>query len=78
VSLPFEGASRPSEIGEQLARDMIDVHGADAAGVARDNARAAARAGQLIEARKWLSLVELIQRRARRDSAGAVASMDSA
>jgi len=78
VSLPFEGASRPSEIGEQLARDMIDVHGADAAGVARDNARAAARAGQLIEARKWLRLVELIQRRARRDGADAAASVDSA
>ena len=57
---------------------MTNVHGADAAGVARDNARAAARAGQLIEARKWLRLVELIQRRARRDGADAAASVDSA
>jgi hypothetical protein len=57
---------------------MIDVHGADAARVARDNARKAACAGQFVEARNWLRLVELIQRRVRRDSAGVAASVDAA
>jgi hypothetical protein len=78
VSFPVGGTPRPSESSEQLARDMIDVHGVDAAQVARDNARTAACAGQFIEARKWLRLVELIQRRARHDSAGATASVDAA
>jgi hypothetical protein len=40
---------------------MIDVHGAGAAAVARDNARAAARAGQVVGTRKWLRLVNVIQ-----------------
>jgi hypothetical protein len=78
VSIPFDGTPRQSETSEQLARDMIDVHGADAAGVARANARVAARAGQLIEARKWLRLVELIQRLMQRDSVGAVTLVDFA
>ena len=69
---------QPSRIGEQLARDMIDVHGADAAGVARDNARAAACVGQFVEARKWLRMVKLIQRLARPVHAGATASLDPA
>jgi hypothetical protein len=46
----------------QLARDMIDVHGADAARVARENARSAALAGQMAQARRWLRAVGLIQR----------------
>ena len=47
---------------EQLARDMIDVHGADAAIVARDNVRAAALAGQRPQARHWIRVLEIIQR----------------
>jgi hypothetical protein len=46
----------------RLARDMIDVHGADAAKVARENARSAALAGQMAQARRWLRAVGLIQR----------------
>ena len=46
----------------QLARDMIDVHGAEAARVARENARSAALAGQMAQARRWLRAVGIIQR----------------
>ena len=53
-----------SEEGDeaQLARDMIDVHGAEAAKVARENARSAALAGQMAQARRWLRAVGIIQR----------------
>lgn len=50
---------------DERARDLVEVHGLDAAAVARDMARAAARAGRLAEARNWLQLVDLIQRRVR-------------
>jgi hypothetical protein len=53
---------RSDEDDVQLARDMIDVHGADAARVARENARSAALAGQMAQARRWLRAVGLIQR----------------
>jgi hypothetical protein len=46
-----------------LARDMIAVHGAEAAIVARDNVRGAALAGQRPEARHWIRVLEIIQRR---------------
>jgi hypothetical protein len=46
----------------KLARDMIDVHGWEAATVARGNARAAALAGQAIQARSWIRVLEIIQR----------------
>jgi hypothetical protein len=45
-----------------LARDMIEVHGAEAAGVARDNVRSAALAGQRPQARSWIRVLEIIQR----------------
>jgi hypothetical protein len=45
-----------------LARDMIDVHGAEAAIVARGNARTAALAGQKPRARSWIRVLEIIQR----------------
>ena len=48
---------------DTLARDMIEVHGSMAAGVARDNARSAALAGQGIEARSWIRVLSIIQRR---------------
>ncbi len=46
-----------------LARYMIDVHGADAAIVARDNVRAAALAGQRPQARHWIRVLGMIQQR---------------
>jgi len=47
---------------QKLARDMIDVHGREAATVARGNARAAAVAGQAIQARSWIRVLGIIQR----------------
>ena len=44
-----------------LARDMLDVHGLKAAVVARDNARAAALAGQRLQAKFWIRVLGLIQ-----------------
>jgi hypothetical protein len=46
-----------------LARDMIDVHGMGAASIARGNARSAALAGQRPQAKYWLRILDLIQRR---------------
>ena len=45
-----------------LARDMIDVHGREAATVARENARAAALAGQPTQAKYWIRVLGIIQR----------------
>jgi hypothetical protein len=45
-----------------LARDMIDVHGAEAATVARGNARGAALAGQPAQAKSWIRVLGIIQR----------------
>jgi hypothetical protein len=52
-----DGADEPS-----LARDMIEVHGAQAATVARGNARAAALAGQAPRAKFWIRVLGMIQR----------------
>ncbi|HEV2098488.1 MAG TPA: hypothetical protein VGR45_06125 [Stellaceae bacterium] len=46
-----------------LARDIIEVHGTGAAAVARENARAAALAGQGVQARSWIRVLGIIQRR---------------
>jgi hypothetical protein len=46
-----------------LACDMIEVHGAQAAIVARDNARTAALAGQRTQAKSWIRVLGIIQRR---------------
>lgn len=48
---------------DTLARDIIDVHGPRAATVARDNARAAVLAGQGMQARSWIRVLSIIQRR---------------
>jgi hypothetical protein len=77
MTVPFDGTPRPPDATDELARDMIDVHGAEAAGVARENARAAACSGRPHEARTWIRVIDLIQRRARQDDA-AVASVDPA
>jgi hypothetical protein len=45
-----------------LARNMIDVHGAEAAAVARANARGAALAGQPAQAKSWIRVLGIIQR----------------
>ena len=47
---------------DKLARDMIDVHGWEAATVARANARAAALAGQAEKAKSWIRVLGTIQR----------------
>jgi hypothetical protein len=47
---------------ETLARDMMDVHGAEAATVARGNARSAALAGQPAQAKSWIRVLGIIQR----------------
>ena len=46
-----------------LARDIIKVHGREAATVARDNAHSAALAGQAAQAKSWIRLLGIIQRR---------------
>jgi hypothetical protein len=46
-----------------LARDMIEVHGAEAAAVARENARATALAGQAMQAKSWIRVLGIIQLR---------------
>lgn len=48
---------------ETIAHDMIDVHGTEAAAVARANARAAALAGQVGQAKSWIRILGIIQRR---------------
>jgi hypothetical protein len=45
-----------------LARDMIEIHGAEAATVARAKARAAALAAQPVQAKSWIKVLGIIQR----------------
>ena len=47
---------------QTLAQDMIEVHGREAATVARANARAAALAGRAAQAKYWIRVLGLIQR----------------
>jgi hypothetical protein len=54
----------------KLARDMIDVHGTQAATVARENARAAALAGQVERAKSWIGVLGIIQRQEARRISG--------
>ncbi len=46
----------------KLACDMIDVHGREASTIARENARAAALAGQAAQAKSWIRVLGNIQR----------------
>jgi len=46
---------------DELANAMIVAHGDRAAGVARQNARQAATAGQIAAAKNWLRVIDLIQ-----------------
>jgi hypothetical protein len=47
---------------DKLASDMIDVHGREAATVAREDARAAALAGQPMQAKYWIRVLGIIQK----------------
>jgi hypothetical protein len=47
---------------QTLAHDMIEVHGREAATVARENARKAALAGQAAQAKYWIRVLGFIQR----------------
>ena len=47
---------------ELLARNMVDVHGAEAATIVRANARGAAVAGQPVQAKSWIRVLGIIQR----------------
>ena len=57
VTVTADGADDPA-----LARDMIEVHGTEAATVARDNARAAALGGRALRAKSWIKVLGIIQR----------------
>lgn len=53
----------PDEADEALlAHNMIEVHGAEAATIARGNARAAALAGQATQAKSWIRVLGVVQR----------------
>jgi hypothetical protein len=45
-----------------LAHNMIEVHGIEATGIARANARAEAVAGEIVAAKSWLRVLREIQR----------------
>jgi len=47
---------------QSLARDMIEVHGTEAATIARANARAAVLAAQTAQAKSWIRVLGIIQR----------------
>jgi hypothetical protein len=47
---------------QTLARDMIEVHGKEAATIARGNARTAALAGRIAQAKHWIRVLGDIQR----------------
>jgi hypothetical protein len=47
---------------QRLARDIIDVHGAEAAIIVRGNARSAALARQPAQAKSWIRVLGIIQR----------------
>ena len=45
-----------------LARGIIEVHGAEAATIGREDARGAAFAGQAAQAKSWIRVLGIIQR----------------
>ena len=59
--MKMESAADGAADERSLARDMLGVHGLKAAIVARDNARAAALAGQRPQAKFWIRVLGLIQ-----------------
>ena len=57
-----DGTMADDAAGEALARDIIAVHGSAAAAVIRQNARAAALAGQTAQAKSWIAVLGSVQR----------------
>jgi hypothetical protein len=55
---------------ELLARNMMDVHGTEAATLARENARGAALAGQSAQAKSWIRVLGSIQKSMQSSSPG--------
>jgi hypothetical protein len=47
----------------RLAHGLIDVHGEAAATVARSNASSAALSGQSVQAKSWIRILSIIQRK---------------
>ena len=63
IPLKSAGVIMADDPDEQLlARSIIDVHGGEAATVVRGNARGAALAGQLAQAKSWIRVLGIIQR----------------
>ena len=60
---------------DALARDMIEVHGVEASGVARANARTAALAGAVASAKRWIKVLEVIQRQSIEQVSGKITSI---
>jgi hypothetical protein len=58
----IEDTIADTAVEQALARDMIAVHGTEAAVVARQNARSAALAGQPTQAKSWIRVLGNIQR----------------
>jgi hypothetical protein len=58
----FEDSTMVDPGEELLARNMVDVHGAEAATILRANARGAAVAGQPAQAKSWIRVLAMIQR----------------
>ncbi len=52
---------------QMLARSIIEVHGAEAAIIARGNARSAALAGQPSQPKSWIRVLGIIQQQAGAD-----------
>ena len=71
LTSPIENAA-----GDSLAADMIEVHGAGAAAVARDNARSAALAAQIPQAKAWINVLGIIQRLQSQGAKAASLSVD--
>lgn len=62
AGFPLSSSAAETSRDEALARDMIAVHGSEAAVVARSNARSAALAGQGTQAKSWIRVLGIIQR----------------
>ena len=60
---------------DALARDMIEVHGVEASGVARANARTAALTGAVASAKRWIRVLDVIQRRSIEQVSGKITSV---
>lgn len=62
AGFPLSSSAAETSRDGALARDMIAVHGSEAAVVARSNARSAALAGRYAQAKSWIKVLGIIQR----------------